>query len=209
LPYRFYLYGYEYLSVVVRLIVFDGVYNPSDDSYLLLEAVKDKKKLKALDMGCGAGIIAINLAKQGCKVTAVDVNEKAIENTKVNAEINGVDIEVFKSDLFSNVKGRFELITFNPPYLPTEGEDVAWDGGREGIEVIRKFLKDAHKHLEENGEIYVVMSSLGNTKKIFDEFRKIYRFDKVLSKRFFFEEISVYRLTTFKNAKGNKQRNEV
>ncbi len=194
---------------MVRLIVFDGVYDPSDDSYLLLEAVKGKKKLKVLDMGCGTGIIAINLAKQGCKVTAVDVNEKAIENAKFNAEINGVNIEVFKSDLFSNVKGCFELITFNPPYLPTEGEDIAWDGGREGIEVIRKFLKDAHKHLEENGEIYVVMSSLSNTKKIFDEFGKIYRFDKVLSKRFFFEEISVYRLTTFKNAKGNKQRNEV
>lgn len=194
---------------MLKVKIFDGVYDPSDDTYLLLEAVRDKKDLKALDMGCGTGIIAIYLAKQGCKVTAADINDLALQNTKFNAEMNEVRIEIIKSNLFSNIKGRFDLIVFNPPYLPTKNEDVSWDGGEEGIEVIREFLKNAHKHLEKNGEIYVVMSTLGNIKRIKEEFGGIYKFEEVISKNIFFERIIVYRLTTFKNTKKIETRNEV
>ncbi|HID25984.1 MAG TPA: methyltransferase domain-containing protein [Thermoplasmata archaeon] len=72
-------------------------------------------------MGCGSGVTALHLSKHGCIVTACDIKNEAVENTKVNANRNRLNMKVFKSDLFSDVKGKFDVITFNPPYLPIEG----------------------------------------------------------------------------------------
>lgn len=177
----------------IKIEVYDGVYNPAEDSYLLIKAINAKKGEKALDMGCGCGIIALHLAKKGCKVLAVDINEKAIENTRKNAKINGLKIKCIKSDLFSNINEKFDLIVFNPPYLPTKNEDIAWNGGKEGIEIIRKFLREAHKYLKKEGRIYIVISSLSNIKAIKNEF-SIYKFIEIMKENHFFEKLYAYKL---------------
>lgn len=179
----------------LKIYVEDGVYEPAEDSYLLIKALEVKGNEKILDMGTGCGIIALHLAKKGCKVVAVDINEKAIENAKKNAKANGLKIDFRKSNLFEAINEKFDLIVFNPPYLPTKGEDLAWDGGRDGIEIIKKFLEDAKNYLERNGMIYIVLSSLCNIEKLKKLFEKKYKFEEVLKQNFFFERLYVYRLT--------------
>jgi len=79
--------------------------------------------------------------------------------------------------------------------LPTKGEDLAWDGGRDGIEIIKKFLEEAKNYLERDGMIYIVLSSLCNIEKLKKLFEKKYKFEEVLKQNFFFERLYVYRLT--------------
>ena len=172
----------------IKIEVFEGVYEPAEDSYLLIDAIDTNKCKKALDMGCGSGIVAIHLAKK-CDTMAADINEIALKNTKHNARLNNVNIKVRKSDLFSNIDEKFDIIAFNPPYLPTKNEDISWDGGKGGIEVLSSFLKDAWKYLNENGRIYFIASSLSDIDKIL-EFP--YKFKKIKEKAFFFERIFAY-----------------
>lgn len=179
----------------LKIYVEDGVYEPAEDSYLLIKALEVKGNEKILDMGTGCGIIALHLAKKGCKVVAVDINEKAVENAKKNAKANGLKIDFRKSNLFEAINEKFDLIVFNPPYLPTKGEDLAWDGGRDGIEIIKKFLEEAKNYLERDGMIYIVLSSLCNIEKLKKLFEKKYKFEEVLKQNFFFERLYVYRLT--------------
>lgn len=178
----------------LKIYVEDGVYEPAEDSYLLIKALEVKGNEKILDMGTGCGIIALHLAKKGCKVVAVDINEKAVENAKKNAKANGLKIDFRESDLFEAINEKFDLIVFNPPYLPTKGEDLAWDGGKDGIEIIKKFLEEAKNYLEKDGMIYIVLSSLCNIEKLKKLFEKKYKFEEVLKQNFFFEKLYVYRL---------------
>ncbi|MCD6512631.1 MAG: methyltransferase [Thermoplasmata archaeon] len=176
----------------IRIEVFDGVYEPAEDSYMMVETLKNVRG-KALDMGTGTGIIAIHLALMGCDVTAVDINEMAIKNTIHNARINNVKLNAVKSDLFENVEGRYDIITFNPPYLPTQNEDIAWDGGKGGIEVIDRFLSQATDYMKDNAAVYMIMSSLGEVEYILKKYGNAYEIEKINEKSFFFERISVYR----------------
>ncbi len=179
----------------IRIKVFPGVYEPSDDSYMLIETIDVKGDERVLDMGCGSGIVALHLAKSGCDVVAVDINDKAVENTMFNAKSNGLKIKCMKSDLFENVDGKFDIITFNPPYLPTEGEDRAWDGGKGGRKVIDRFLRDAWRYLTEGGKIYMVMSSLTDVDEIMECYKEIYSFKIMKQKHIFFETIYVFEIT--------------
>jgi len=141
----------------------ESVYAPREDSFLLQKEVKRYIKLnkpkRVLDMGTGSGIQAITSKLMGVEeVLAVDINPKAVKLAKRNAKHNKVDIEGYRSDLFSRVKGKFDLIIFNPPYLPVEPPvDVQWSGGKEFIE---KFVQQAKLFLTDTGAILFVFSSV-------------------------------------------------
>ena len=68
------------------------VYPPSDDSILLIESLDVVPGEKVLEVGCGSGVVSIHCAKNGCDVTAVDVNPRAVELARRNAGANGADI---------------------------------------------------------------------------------------------------------------------
>ncbi len=179
----------------LKIDVMEGVYNPAEDSYLLIKSIVATRGEEALDMGCGSGIVALHLAKNGCRVTAADINSTAVENTRKNAEMNNFEIECLESDLFSRIEGKFDLIAFNPPYLPTSGEDIAWDGGRGGMEIIERFLEDAWKYLKKEGRIYMIVSSLTSMEKLMDKFGGKYSFYKISEERYFFESLMVYEIS--------------
>ena len=172
-----------------------GVYPPSEDSYLLLQCL-DIGKERMLEIGTGTGIIALHAAKIGADVTAVDKNRKAVKNALRNAEKNHIEITFKESDLFSNVDGRFDVIVFNPPYLPSEEMKEAWEGGREGIEIAKRFLSEASRHLNPGGRIYILLSTLGNIDKLIGEFSPPFIFEEVGRLSLFFEKLIVYRITT-------------
>ena len=98
-----------------------GIYKPREDSELLAKYVKKYAFGNILDMGTGSGIQALTAAKNKKvrSVLAADIQEEVIDYNKEN--IKNKKIKFIVSDLFSNIKGKFETIIFNPPYLP---EDV-------------------------------------------------------------------------------------
>jgi len=183
----------------VELEVFGSVYEPREDSFLLAENLRASKETRALDMGCGCGIQSVALALQGASVTAVDINQRAVKNTTQNAKRLGLGdkISAKKSDLFSALKGKkFDVIAFNPPYLPNQGKaDAALDGGTKGQELTHKFLDRLSFHLEEGGECFVVASSLNEFSGLPTNASKFgFSCKRVARKKLFFEEIGVFRL---------------
>ena len=86
---------------------------------------------RAIDIGCGAGPGAILAAQRwpGAEMLAVDINEAALQLTRVNAALAGVAVDARRSDLLSGVDGAFDLIVANPPYLVDPGERAYRHGG--------------------------------------------------------------------------------
>ncbi|ENN96482.1 methyltransferase [Methanocaldococcus villosus KIN24-T80] len=149
------------------------VYEPAEDSYLLLNNLVDVEGKEVLEIGTGCGLIAIACYKKGAKrVVATDINPYAVKLAKYNAKLNNAKIEIIESDLFENIKGKFDVIIFNPPYLPTEEDEkldgyinYAFDGGKDGRAVLDRFLKEAPKYLKDGGVIQLVQSSLNDKDK--------------------------------------------
>jgi release factor glutamine methyltransferase len=171
------------------------IYQPEEDSFFLSEILEretlklsDKKEVKILEIGCGSGIQLQTMHKSGIKkenIFSCDINPNAVKQCK-NLGFNSM-----RSDLFEKIKGKFDLIVFNPPYLPTSKFDKEKDttGGKKGSEVINKFLRQAKTHLAKDGKIFLLTSSY--TKGInFLNYKK-----KLLGKKkLFFEELYVWEL---------------
>ncbi len=143
------------------------VYPPCDDSILLIQSLEVSPGMKILEIGCGSGVVSIHAALEGARVTAVDINPKAVELTRTNAKRMGAELEgVSVSDLFGNVSGRFDRILFNLPYLPVEEGEVdgmiskAWAGGPDGLGPFPRLVRECPNHLEKDGKLIVVVSSL-------------------------------------------------
>jgi len=164
------------------------VYEPQEDSFLLQKQVMKYAKGKVLDIGTGSGIQG-STAKKNKKVTSVTY-------TDINPEVKKVVKNAIITDLFNGVKGRFNTIIFNPPYLPKDeldNEELITTGGKEGYEVIEKFLRGAKSHLEPEGIILLVFSSLTKKSKI-DKIIKNLKFKKVqvAKQGLFMEQLYVY-----------------
>jgi len=181
------------------------MYQPAEDSELLAEAVrqviKNQKPKNFLDMGCGTGIqskTALNkgIGKEG--ILAVDIDDEAIKETKK------LGIKVLKSDLFDNVKKKFDLIAFNPPYLPEDNHDKGKDttGGKEGWEIIERFLQQVKNYLTEKGRVLLLFSSLTNRQKI-EEIIKLngLQAEEIAIKKLFMERLFVFLIKRKKEKK--------
>jgi len=154
----------------------ESVYEPREDSLLLAEALERLKLAdkKVLEVGCGSGFLSILAAKKKAAVTSVDINPEAVRITKENAAKNGIKIEAAQSDLFSSVNKTFDIIIFNPPYLPVEeGEtDAIYSGGKTGRETVERFVDQAENHLNPGGIILLLISSLTGEKEVIELFEK-------------------------------------
>lgn len=173
------------------------VYEPEEDSYLLESFVEKLARGKVLDMGTGSGIQAVVAAKRNevASVLAVDIDKEAV-SLFPNA---GKKVSCILSDLFSHVKGKFDTIIFNPPYLPAENgdEDLALDGGEKGHELIGRFLNEAKSHLSKDGFILLLFSNRTGKEKV-DSLvkRENYSSEMLVKKSLpFFEELYIYRLS--------------
>jgi release factor glutamine methyltransferase len=180
----------------------ESIYQPEEDSYLFAETLKEyfknkyknkNKNIQILDMGSGSGILIKTLIEEGIgpkNLTLVDINKEAIKHLKKNFRKS----KIINSDLFEKIKGKFDLIIFNPPYLPLDKDEpvqsrLATTGGKYGGELISKFLNKAKKHLKSSGKILLLVSN--HTKKI--DFSKYHK--KLLKKKkLFFEELYIYEL---------------
>lgn len=208
------------------------VYTPSDDTYLLLNYFNNNisnqdidglplnEVKNILDMGTGTGIIAIffqqlieNLSGFNPHIYASDISKKAIECAKRNEQrYKYVDsITYINSDLFnafpSHLTHKFDIITFNPPYLPsfefrrthkTRKEDLAWDGGEKGYELFLRFIDTVRDYLAPHKRscVYYIISSRANLKEFYEILEEKNFKNKILDKvHIFFEDIILSRLT--------------
>ncbi len=189
----------------LSITIFDDVYSPAEDTWLLMKSIgKDDYVGKSvLDMGCGTGIIGLSLAAEAEHVDLADVSPSAVKNTALNIETNGIrNARVIESDLFNRIKGRYDLILFNPPYLPTDAEtsvpgviNMAFDGGRDGADTIVRFLKRLSNHLKPSGKAYLVLSSLTNIRRIDKTLAETgFVKETVNTEDFFFERLICYRV---------------
>ena len=182
------------------------IYEPAEDSYLLQKYVQEFAKGRVLDMGTGSGILAITALKSPNTrtVLAVDINENALkklEEKKKEEKLTKLSIQ--KSDLFSNIDEKFDTIIFNPPYLPQDiiaGEPIKDDalyGGKQGWELLEKFIQNLGNHLAKNGIALVLFSSFTQKQKV-DAILQQNLFDHTLleeKKLEMFETLYVYKIT--------------
>lgn len=161
--------------------VFDGVYPPREDSQLLVEVIEkqDFSGKTVMDMGTGSGILSYVALQQGAEhVCAVDVNGQALRNAMENIENSEFPVNkmVFvESDLFQHIEERFEVILFNPPYVPGDAEldtaeERSWAGGEQGREIIDRFIERVTSYLTEEGEVFLLQSSLNDVEQTVDQF---------------------------------------
>jgi release factor glutamine methyltransferase len=172
------------------------IYSPREDSFLLEREVRKLAKGKSfLDMGSGSGIQAKAAVKAGAKsVLAADISSEAVKSLKSQK------IQAVKSNLFSGIKKKklFDIIAFNPPYLPEEKKEPAelkpaTTGGGKGDEIILKFLKQAKSHLSKDGIILLILSSLTPKERINRVLERQKMKKEILaSQSFFFEAIELW-----------------
>ena len=168
------------------------IYKPNEDSFLLAKYVKKYAKGKVLDIGTGSGILAETVSENTNNVLAVDINQEAVEYCRKKG-INAV-----KSNLFEKIKGKFDLIIFNPPYLPYDPDEdyetsLITKGGIKGYEIIERFLEDSRNYLNDDGIILIVFSTLtGDVESIIRKYG--YKFEMLEEKPLFFEKLKVLKL---------------
>ena len=123
--------------------------------------------VKMLDLCCGSANIAISIKKffkDGIKVWASDISQKALSVARSNARLHKVKIDLRKSSLFTALKGKkFDIIVSNPPYVGSREikgslryePRIALEAGLDGMRFIEKILKNAHLYLEEKGFLII------------------------------------------------------
>lgn len=171
------------------------VYRPSEDSYLLLEAIALEEGERFLEVGTGTGLVALHAARRS-RAMATDANRRAVELARSNARRNGLDLGVVWTNLAAGVKGPFDVVVFNPPYLegrPRDGLDLAWAGGLQGSEVSLRFLGDLPRLLGPRGRAYLLLSRANAAART--EAERRFGIRVVAHRSLFFEELEVLELT--------------
>jgi len=186
------------------------VYEPAEDTFLLADSIVISEGNSVFEVGSGSGLIALYCARLGANVVCCDINPFAVELIKKNFLVNQSLIRgsfnVRIGDLFSvlDSKDSFDVIIFNPPYLPTSKEelvggsgwfDKAVSGGLNGLDVIERFINLVSGFLKKNGRVYFVFSSLSNREKLESIIKKNnFIFEIMNSCRFNDETLDIYFL---------------
>lgn len=174
------------------------LYEPAEDSLLVQKHIKDYAHGTVLEIGTGSGILATTAAQCPAvkSVLAVDVQQGIIEHCKKTIKHEKITFK--QSDLFLNVKGTFDCIIFNPPYLPTNPRDpdVTLDAGKKGYELILRFLDEVNTYLAPDGTLLLLFSSFSKKQIIDDCIKKnVLDAKQIDQQHISFETLYVYAIT--------------
>lgn len=156
---------YNYKDIKLKFHTNSGVFsrkNVDAGSITLVENI-DYLHGNVLDLGCGYGFIGITLRKlfKDINLTMADVNERAVDLARKNAELNNVSADIIVSDGFENIDKIFDNIILNPPI-------------RAGKEIIYKLYKDSHDNLNIDGSFYIVIKTKHGAKSHIKELKNIF-----------------------------------
>ena len=145
------------------------VYEPAEDSFLLVDALLEniQNGEHVLEVGCGSGIVSVFAGDIASSVVATDLNPHAVRCAAGNG------VPVVRTDLYAGLIGTFDLVVFNPPYLPTSDyerlggwDDLMLDGGPNGRRTIVRFLEGIGDFLSPNGRVLLLVSSLTGVSEV-------------------------------------------
>lgn len=141
----------------------------------LLEAI-DTNEITGdiLDFGCGYGPIGIYIKKNcDCNVDMVDVNKRAINLALKNAKMNMVNVNIFESDIYSNIGKKYDSIITNPPV-------------RVGKKILYEILFQAKDYLKEDGSLYLVINKDQGAKSLKKDLEECYRVTTIKKNKGFY-----------------------
>lgn len=170
-------------------------YVSSDDSALLRRALERRSGGSCLEIGAGNGGTLVHLAGRFETLAGTDIAQPAMRDWSARADFVLAD----RAGCFRD--GVFDLVAFNPPYLPGEGAgDAAVDGGP-GLEGPKSFLEDALRVVKKSGSVVFLLNQEANLPE-FEEAcrRRGFRLRPVISSRLFYEVLSVYEAVSAEEA---------
>lgn len=156
----------------------EHIYEPSEDTFLLIDAlekdldcIRKSQPTLCLEVGSGSGVVITALASAlgpTCQYISTDINSRACQITQETGRVNGVVINAVCTDLvegvMEDVKGKVDILLFNPPYVVTPSEEVGrgdleytWAGGERGREVTDRFLPNVSSMLSSCGLFYLLV----------------------------------------------------
>lgn len=126
-----------------------------------------------LEIGCGSGILSLLALRKGAQVTAVDVDPKAVANTRLNVQKNfrggKADVRVLQSDVFSALGAEvFDMIVINPPYYFRKVDvdsQLAWYCGENG-EYFDKLFSGLRSHVHASTQVYMILAENAEISRI-------------------------------------------
>ena len=135
----------------------------------LILAENLKENLKVLDIGTGSGAIALALSKSrpDWTITAADISQDALDLAIENAEIQNLNIFLKKSDCFSEISSKYDIIVSNPPYISRSDESevglnvlhsephLALFADEDGLAIYRRIAEEVKNYLGDGGKIYL------------------------------------------------------
>ncbi|MGD2250927.1 MAG: methyltransferase [Candidatus Methanofastidiosia archaeon] len=178
------------------------VYGPREDTHFLLDTLKNEHLSGVgLEMGTGTGIIAVHVSQKFDRITAADIDKKAVELAVHNSLLNNIsNMHVVHSDLFTCIDDTFDVIIFNPPYVPcnevcTPG-NVCYHGGDNGRKVLDAFIDQFPEYITPQGSVYLLQSSLCGIKKTYNLVtQKGFEPCILRTKPLFFEKLVIFKIT--------------
>lgn len=172
-----YFYGFEFY-------VSKNVLTPRQDSEILVENALNFNFSSCLDLCCGSGCLGLSIAKikPEISLTLADVSKKALKTTKINAKKHKIKAKFVKTNMFENIKEKFDLIVCNPPYIESDVINflsdevknfdpiISLDGGIDGLKFYRILFDNAIKFLNKNGKCLLEIGyNQGNLVKLFEK----------------------------------------
>ena len=141
----------------------------------LLESINIKNiDGEVLDFGCGYGPIGIYISSNtNANVDMIDINERALNLARSNAKINKVDVNIFESDIYSNVSKKYDYIITNPPI-------------RVGKKILYEILIGAKEYLKEKGHLIFVINKAQGAKSTMKDMEKYYKVNLINKNKGFF-----------------------
>ena len=156
----------------MQLKVDERVLIPRPETEELVDLIlteNPEKNLKVLDIGTGSGAIALALAKNrpDWSVTATDISQDALDLATENAKRQDLNLSFIKSDCFSEISSKYDIIVSNPPYISREDQEevglnvlhsephLALFADEDGLAIYRRIAEDSKDYLNDGGKIYL------------------------------------------------------
>ena len=169
------VYTFTYNNLV--FIGLNSVFSPVifEDTFFFNENLPICANDEFLEIGCGTGFISVNFALKGANVTATDINQNAIKNTKLNSILHSTEnkIKILYSDVFENINNslRFDVIFWNVPFIFQTVKEISkleqsvFDIEYNGI---RNYISNVKFYLKSKGRAFLGFSSSSGNKALLE-----------------------------------------